>query len=160
MHAESVQSPRAFRVAPQQNPSVNAAFGPAFVSFSVASGGCACELYSSPEARQRKDRSDSRRRRYERMGWSDAKIQRALGDSAEARSHSRHGPPGIREDVAAFLGDLAERSGELRLIVHHYHGLFSEETVPSAGSHTVTVDELRRGFPFLEDTLYVLRRNA
>jgi hypothetical protein len=71
------------------------------------------------------------------MGWSAAKIQRALEDSAEALQQTDvrfASPPGIRADVVAFIGNIADAAGEATLIIHQYRGTFAEETVQLAGT--------------------------
>jgi hypothetical protein len=154
-HAERVVSPRPFRVARHDNPSVSAAFGPSFKPFSIESGGCACSIYSSPDAQhlETKPSPESRRKRYEKLGWSEAKIRRALSDAERERTEERDG---IRDDVTAYIAELAAAAGELKLIVHEYRGLFAEEHVPHARNHALTADELR-GFPIALDTVYTIR---
>jgi hypothetical protein len=159
-HAESIESQRVPRIAPQQNASVAAAFGPSFVLFSVSDGGCACNLYSSPDAgHDAQDRKDTKRRKYERMGWSAAKITRALAASDDAHAQSGRRIAGLRDDVVAIVANLAATAGEVRLLVHHYHGMFAEERVVPRGTRHIGASELRRGDPaaISEDIVYVIR---
>jgi hypothetical protein len=157
--AAAIQSNRLPHVSPARNESVSAAFGPAFALFSVSEGGCACNLYSPPKAgSDDQDRMETRRKKYERLGWSAAKIDRALADSVEARAHAEETKrAGLREDVAIYVADLADRAGEVRLVVHFYHGSFSDEQVPSRTTRTIAAHELRRGLPLAEDTVYIIR---
>jgi hypothetical protein len=154
-YAERVDSPRPFRVARHRNPSVTAAFGPAFITFSVESGGCSCAIYSSPDApRLDKAWPGKRRKYYEKLGWPEAKIQRALADAEATRTGHRHG---VREDVAAFIAALAEGAGGVRLLVHDFRGQFGDEEIPHSRAHALTIAELRRGFPIAVDTVYTIR---
>lgn len=154
-HAERVVSPRPFRVARHLNPSVTAAFGPAFTTFSVESGGCSCSIYSSPDApRVEKASPDKRRKYYQKLGWSESKIARALADAERDRPKQRDG---VRDDVAAFIAGLAEEAGEVKLIVHDFRGLFADEEIPHSRAHALTIDEFRRGFPIAVDTVYTIR---
>lgn len=158
-HAASVRMQRVPRVDALHNPFVSAAFGASFATFGVTDGGCACNLYSSPDA-PAADRDDpaTSRRKYERLGWSEAKIARALAASAEASSH-RHPRTGLREDVVELVSGLVQAAGEVRLLVHHYHGKFARERVGSQGTRIMSANELRNGggSTIAEDLVYIIR---
>lgn len=154
--ADSVPPGRVPRIDPQRNASVSEAFGAGFAQFSVTDGGCSCSLYSEP--RDVGDRTAEKRKKYERMGWSRAKIERALADSAGSGEQAR-GHGGLREDIALLVAGFAERYGEVRLLIHAYRGSFIEERVTTLGTQTIEVAHLRAGgsAELLADTLYVIR---
>ncbi|HEY0158705.1 MAG TPA: hypothetical protein VGF28_15585 [Thermoanaerobaculia bacterium] len=162
-HAHAVPKGRLPRVDRQHNPSVSAAFGSSFATFCVTDGGCSCHLYSAPD-REGSERDRTRtgmlRRKYERLGWSKAEIARALAASVEGRAQSNHdSPPGIRPDVAELLADLVDVAGEIRLIVHQYHGSFAEEPIPTPAACSMSAREFREAghAAILQDTVYVIR---
>lgn len=148
--------PRSYRLAPRRlpridridNPSVAQAFGEPFAQFSITEGQCSCDLYGRP---QPAPDLEGKRRKYERMGWSSAKIERALAESRDDDS-------GLREDVAALVAEIAEAAGEVRLVVHTYHGSFVEENVAVRERATMSAKDLRaRGRHAIEeDTLYTI----
>lgn len=161
-YACDLETRRQPHVARHANASVEAAFGPGFSLFLVADGGCSCSLYSSPRSKGR-ERSETLREKYARLGWSEAKIARALEASAAAREQNRRATEaGLREDIASFLADLANDAGEVRVIVHHYHGSFAEERVTAAGSETIAAGDLRTGgrHEILEDRVYRIQPSA
>lgn len=148
-----LQRQRLPRIDRIDNPAVAAAFGERFAQYSITEGQCSCDLYSRfmPEP----DAGDSKRRRkYERMGWSSAKIERALAESARPRQHD----DGLRADVAALIAGIAEAAGEVRLIVHTYRGSFAEERVRVGDHVTLSAKELRADgrHTIAEDTLYTI----
>jgi hypothetical protein len=157
--AERVESPRVPRVESHHNPSVSAVLGSSLATFSVTDGGCACSLYSSPDGGANdRDPAESKRRKYERLGWSKAKVARALRTAEEAHSQSRH-HTGIRHDVAEIIASLVETTGEVRLFVHHYHGSFAEQRVVSRGTRSMGAYELQSAAHtrIAEDTVYIIR---
>ena len=99
--------------------------GHGFRTYLLMSGGCSCALFNertndSHEDRQAKGRSEQERlrRKYEKLGWSSAKIDRALGQ--HAGSPGAQSVAGLRGDVQRFLGELATIAGELAVLVHWY----------------------------------------
>jgi hypothetical protein len=157
-YADAVPAGREPHVERQTNPSVSAAFGAGFAQFSVSLGGCSCGLYASPEAEAREsNRPYARRQKYERMGWSKAKIDRAVAAMEEA-AQSHTVMSGLRDAAAKLVADLAEWTGEVRLIVHEYRGSFAEERVQPRGTRRLTAAELRGigRYDVLEDMLYVI----
>lgn len=141
-------------LARQENPDVGAAFGEEFALFSITDGQCSCHLYDSPAAAEREP-DHARRRKYERRGWSQARIERALAAAEQAAALPDRG---VKENAAALIADLAERFGEVRLLVHEYRGSFAEERVRAHGEERISAAELRgAGRHRIElDTIYVI----
>ena len=109
--------------APQANRSLAAHLG-GRAAFLVTAGGCSCGLYVPERARSE---LDAARRKYEKRGWTEAKIARAL--------HGRRGVVGLRDDVRELVARLAETTGEVGVFVHVYSGDVQAEDVgaPVAG---------------------------
>ncbi len=108
--------------------------------------GCSCRLFKDQrEDMERRDRTiAARRRRYNRKGWTSARINRAL--SQAVGDHIRRGAePGLRADIRMFLADLAEHVGQVAVLVHWYDdGLGTERIVPVVGP-SVSSDLFRSG---------------
>jgi len=81
------------------------------VAYSITSGGCACDLVTAgPPSGDADVERERLRRKYERKGWSKAKIQRALDGKPAADPASP-----IRSDVVAVLAQQLASSGRLEL---------------------------------------------
>jgi hypothetical protein len=138
-------------VAPSQNPHVAAIFPATDLRFQVTIGGCSCGLVGRNHGAG-EDGSSRQRLRYERMGWSRAKIERALQASTTARGRDRTYDPArrFRDGVLALL----DRVPSLRLFVHTYRGDFDTEVVVSTGvTHLSRVEYEAANGAFPEDTL-------
>lgn len=156
-YESSVEAPREFHVERHHNASVEAAIGSEFALFSISDGGCSCAMYVAPRHRGTEDRrADRMRKKYGRLGWSEAKVQRALTAATEARARNTR-PPGLRVDVSEYIADLADVVLEVRLIVHDYRGPFSEEHVSSGAPKSVQASDVREGLIFNVDTVYTVR---
>lgn len=160
-HAASIRTQRSPRVDRHSNPSVAEAFGSDFALYSITDGGCSCRLYASPGARSRRSRrSESLKKKYERLGWSEEKIARALASSNDALEQNHHDDgPGLGADVAGYVASLAESFGEVQLIVHEYRGSFAEEVVVPVRTVAMSAHELRAAgrFAIEVDTVHNIR---
>ena len=160
--ADEVPRSRLPRIARQENPSIAEAFGRGFVLFSVTDGGCACKLFSPPSAPDPwRDSPERKKRQYGRLGWSQAKIDRALATFEQDRSTSNRGA-GLRQEVAAFIGELAVAFGEVKLLVHEYRGLFGTEKVIPRGSRSLRAEEFE-GPAYCavsEDVIYIVHAST
>jgi hypothetical protein len=119
-------------------------------------------LYSSPDASGAAGDPTAKRRKYERLGWSRAKIERALAASEEAHSETTR-PSGIRQDVAKAIADIARSVGEIRLLVHQYPGLFAEEKIVVQSTHRLHASEFEKSAhaSVAEDIVYtIVAQNA
>ncbi len=116
---------RGFHIALIANASVLEEMGHGLRTYLLMSGGCSCSLFSEPhkeaggdpQARQL-SMQERLRHKYEKMGWSPSKIERALAQRPKDR-----GPKafvGLRGDVQRFLGELATNVGQLAVLVHWY----------------------------------------
>ncbi len=126
--------PRGFHIAPVFNRSVLRQMGDGFSTYLLMSGGCSCGLFFEPSGETEEDcqaREDSRqerlRHKYEKKGWTTAKIERAL--TQRPREQAIELPVGLRGDVQRFLGELAMSVGQLAVVVHWYDDDLEEAKV-------------------------------
>jgi hypothetical protein len=117
----------------------------------VTIGGCSCDLIGRSHGARAGDVSNQRRR-YERLGWSRAKIERALQASTAAHDRDRGSVHArrFREGVVALL----DRMPSIHLFVHMYSGDFDTEVVISKGVTYLSRAEYEAAHGALpEDTL-------
>lgn len=126
-HVLEAHIPRGFHVASVGNSSVLRQMGHGFCTCLLMSGGCSCDLFREPPTETEEDghplkdsEQERLRHKYEKMGWSAAKIERALAQ----RSRGGGAVPliGLRGDVQRLLGDLARTAGQVAVLVHWYDG--------------------------------------
>lgn len=112
--------PRGFHIAAIENASVLQQMGQGFRTYLLTSGGCSCDLFTESSRSSEEDKRQRLRHKYERMGWSAARIERALEQRAKSRGAASS--PGLRIDVQRFLGQLAEVAGQVAVVAHWYGG--------------------------------------
>ena len=121
---------RGFVVLPTSNPAIRRALPGSFELRLLTSGMCSCDLYREPGSQfPPRPSEDELRARFEKRGWSRAKIERAVSQSL-ARADGRLSFSGLRADVAARITALAQAEGPLALVVHFYSGAVETEAVP------------------------------
>lgn len=140
---------------PTRNPTVLRALRG--VPYDITDGHCSCSFYVASDAVERVEaKLIAAREHYQKAGWSQTKIDRAL--EAKSRSHSRS----VRTPAFDFPGALASLVGggaEVRLLCHSYAGRFDDEAFDVAPTMTMTLDGLafqRGSFP--EDIVIRLGR--
>jgi hypothetical protein len=138
-----------FSVRPCQNPSVAAAFPKSDQIFEITHDGCSCDLFlaaSSPA-----DDEPKQREQYQRKGWSEAKIERALaGRRLAHRGRQKGAAVEFREAVVKLVGE----TGGLRLLSHMYSGNVDTEMVRPAGRQSLRVHSfVANGGVFPEDVV-------
>lgn len=111
---------RGMHIAPTANASARAAAGPGRTPLLVTTGGCSCDWYKRPaESEAEADSKIAKARaRYERMGWSKAKIERAL----EAMSRPPRHDFGLHPVVIELLQAVARDCGSTSVWVHDFSG--------------------------------------
>lgn len=136
--------PRGLAAFPLPNPSLLTHLPADFVSYNLISGGCSCGLYLGPDVGEVKPkrRSESHaRKEYEGRGWSPARLERALAQSAKARARpsSQLKFLGLRPDVRDLLAAVAQEGGPLAIVIHFYHKteLFTATKGPTITSETL-----------------------
>jgi hypothetical protein len=123
-HADRISEAfgRGFQISASTNPSVAAALPARYEARLVTSGMCSCGLYARPNSVERADPATHLRRKYEKLGWSEAKIERAIEQAAASASKSNPPNSGIRADVIKRLGTLCHAAGSVAILVHFYNG--------------------------------------
>lgn len=111
---------RGMHIAPTANASARAAAGPGCTPLLVTTGGCSCDWYKRPADSEAE--ADSKiakaRARYERMGWSKAKIERALEGMSRPPRHDF----GLHPVVIELLQAVARDCGSTAVWVHDFAG--------------------------------------
>ena len=134
--------PHGFHIAPIANSSVLQQMGRGLRTYLLMSGGCSCSLFSKPpsDPNDGHSKQDRRRYKYEKMGWSAAKIERALTQRAKDREVEEF--DGLRGGVQRFLGDLATNVVQLAVLVHWYDGDVQEARFTCKQGEVVSPDRL------------------
>jgi hypothetical protein len=133
---------RGFQTHANANPSVTAALPAGYAARLVTSGMCSCDLYARSEAGTRPDPATHLRRKYEKLGWSEAKIQRALTQTAARASKHVRPTVGLRDDVTERLGTLCRKAGSVAFLVHWYNGDVQTESLQLHQAKPCTCDVL------------------
>ena len=147
-HGETLRRlvPRGLRVEPSQNTSIAKAVGDGHGLFVITSGGCSCGLYrSAPDGDAYDDireREARLRKKYANKGWTDAKIQRAIGSAHPVASS---GFVGLRDDACALLAQLAREAGRVGVVVHFYSGRVEDETIHLGAVQSMTAAAIECG---------------
>jgi hypothetical protein len=123
---------RGFGTHATQNASVSAALPVGYKARLVTSGMCSCGLYAPPRVAAESDPSARLRSKYEKLGWTEAKIQRSLKQNVASTSQQHPPVPGLRDDVADRLNALCRAAGSVAFLVHWYNGDLESEVPTSA----------------------------
>jgi len=139
-----------FSVEPSRNPSVARVFPPSDALLEITVGGCSCGLFPT---RSKADHDEGERRRYEKKGWSAAKIERALQASRAARERDRESQNArrFREGIIALL----RRTSSVRLFTHMYSGAFDSEPVSTSRTVRMSVEDYQRQHGALPEDVLV-----
>jgi len=149
--------PRGMCAHSTQNPSLTQ-YLQGFQGFLLTTGMCSCDLYHPPPADHASD-VDQRRKKYEKLGWSVAKIQRAL---AAAETHAQHSAKpdfvGLRPDTRQFLARIINEVRDLAIAVHFFGGDVETCRYSLKSGPVLSPDEFSEGtISFAEDTLIRIR---
>lgn len=105
-----------------QNPSIEAVLPKDVATYVLISGMCSCDLYTPErEPPNRQTEITRLRRKYARLGWSEAKIDRAVAGSISKGDARRGREPGLRDDVRQLLSQVVADARELYVVVHFCH---------------------------------------
>jgi hypothetical protein len=145
-----VDSPLALRTS--KNPSLRLVFPRADRLFDVTHGVCSCDLVKPRKRRPAAAQHPRLHAQYDRKGWSEAKIARALADRKAARDRQLKRGTEPARDLIKLLQILAARPGGVRVVVHFYSGSFESEAIQLAGATSLSIERLEIG-AIGEDTL-------
>lgn len=86
-----------------------------FVTFTVTSNGCSCDLYTGNRDIIDAEKEQARKRaKYKKKGWSEAKIERALNEEQQQPQSQAS----FRADVKLMLTDLLRKVDNLYILCH------------------------------------------
>jgi hypothetical protein len=140
------------------NPHAATAFPPDYVPRVIASGFCSCDLFASPDRAQTDDFTAQLRLKYQRAGWSEAKIQRAIEQAEVSRGRSPRPERGLRRDVIDRLRKLAETAGAVGVFAHWYTGDLASETLELERLPSCGLDDLpQRAAELNEDQILIVK---
>lgn len=114
---------------------------------------CSCELYR-PASADRSNVVASKRRKYERKGWSKGKIERALKASSQA-SHRKKGKQiGLDQDLGYWIASTHVYQSEVYFYIHWYE-VDLDEVLELGEASWISITELAVDTkPIAEDILY------
>ena len=138
------------------NPHLGGFFPSDHSMFVVTRGSCSCDLYvdsMADDSGVAAPEEGAARRRYQRKGWSDAKIERALDSMRKSRQ--RPHATFLLDAVRSLLGDLTD----VYLYVHWFDGPIETEPLPCSGRVSQTLAEfVEVGGRIREDELVRITR--
>lgn len=111
-------STRQLAISPTTNPSALAAAAADRVPLLVTGGGCSCAWYQRPAAADAPSKLARARARYEKLGWSDSKIERAIAAMHRAPQPDEGLHPAIRD----LLRTIVTAHGPAAVWVHDFSG--------------------------------------
>ncbi|MEY2742026.1 MAG: hypothetical protein RIS21_394 [Planctomycetota bacterium] len=109
---------RGRHIAPTSNASARSAAGTDRLPLLVTTGGCSCDWYKPPSDSESGSKITRARARWARMGWSSAKIERALA----GMSRSPGDALGLHPAVIGLLRSVAQECGSVAVWVHDFSG--------------------------------------
>lgn len=122
----------------QTNRSVTEFAPPDWISFIAISGGCSCDFYRTPH--DTPENRSNLKQKYQKRGWSEAKIHRALESQKDAPTRCA----GLRDDIRDLVTNLTNELGEIRLSLHWYSGDVETEDFILDDVGCVSVADFRR----------------
>lgn len=134
-----------FRLSRSENPYIKAHLKPQDVSFVMADGMCACDLFRKPQLAESENREEKLRRKYskpkyKKLGWTEAKIERAIADILSKPTNEFSG---LRADLRWQLCDLVADVGRVSILVHFYSGDTETDEVQIKLTKAITCKDLR-----------------
>lgn len=138
-------------IAPTQNPSAIAAAGTGWSPLLVTGGGCSCAWYRRPSTAGVEKDTARARRKYEAMGWSSSKIERALASKAAKPRPD----DGLHAVVVDLLAGVAARHGAVRVWVHDFTGRVETEAYTPDRREVWPVADLKSRAATLEPDVLV-----
>jgi hypothetical protein len=125
---------RKLHFAEHTNPSITKYTPPDWISFTATSGGCSCGFYSASDEKARLTK------KYQKKGWSDTKVRRALDSHKSKPVRSA----GLRSDVVGLVTELIYVFGEIRLSLHWYSGEIETEDFLLNDAGCLTLESFRQ----------------
>lgn len=121
---------REFMLPETRNPSLGRALPEGYCLKLLITGMCSCDLYAPHGAGPPAPDVDRLRKKYAKLGWSQAKSERAIAAAVAKHEAEPNYFQGLRPDIAEKLADFATRWGTTGLYVHFYNGDIETEELP------------------------------
>lgn len=167
--AQAVARKHARNLTPLANPEIQSQLNPGEQYCLTTAGHCDCDTSLGLMGRKRlphQSQAETKAKKLAALGWSKAKIERSLSQSAQSRGRSAaRAQQGAMADAATWIAFItaihAAGIPYVGLFIHFYDGALSESIqikarVPVRSSH-----QARELLPRLaEDTLYEFRAEA
>lgn len=130
-HAELIERTfqPGFQTLVTTNPQVATALPVHYAARVVTTGFCSCELFSDPTRPRAEQLTEQLQRKFEKRGWGQAKIQRAIEQAKQSQARFPGNKGGIREDVIERLLVLVESAGAAGVFAHWYGGSLDSESM-------------------------------
>jgi hypothetical protein len=119
-------------IEPTRNASALAAAGAGRSPLLVTGGGCSCGWYNRPASLDAEAKAARAKARYERLGWSRAKIERALSSI----ERSTRADDGLHRVIVGLLREVVLAHGGAAVWVHDFSGHVERETYTIAREET------------------------
>lgn len=149
-----------FEVRTQANASITKQVGDR-ATFVLTSGGCSCDLYAPKRDNSKvvSNKLITSRIRYTKLGWSAAKIERALA-ARRSEPNRKHGFVGLREDVCEIVARIAEAANEVALLILDYSTNIDMEIMPPLKTITMAPEGLRSSRTRLQEDVVIWVRTG
>lgn len=134
------RSREAGSIQPTANPSAVAASGPGMAPLLVSFGGCSCGWYKRPGSSTIADKGAKAEARYHKLGWSQAKIDRALASMKRAPLPD----DGLHPHIVELLSTIVQEHSAASVWVHWFSGKVENETYTIAGHQQCALSDLPR----------------
>lgn len=144
-HFEAAQGlvPRGFQAFLATNPFVLRTLPADFKTFLLVSGGCSCGLYRRPGSTPARVPDTERlRKKYEKLGWSAGKIERAIEQAESSHVDPEHFC-GYRADVCEVITEIVGIASSVAVLVHFYDGLVDNESIEFGEPQRIHIEQLR-----------------
>lgn len=122
---------------PMSNPSVTSLVPDDWTAFVVTSGWCSCGFYH--DAGDTGMDQQKLVEKYRKKGWSDSKIQRAIGSMSDGTRAKK----GLRDDILELISTLIDTYGKLMLTLHFYEGVVDLESFKLDDLGAVSLSEFK-----------------
>ena len=127
-----------FDISRNDNRSLAGLFGSENASFDVTIEGCSCAFYQDRDGPDID--ADHLRRKYQKRGWSEAKIRRALQQMLQAPRLIEQRR--VRASFVPAVEAVVREAGRIQLFSHFYDGSFALEDVTDARSQSISLRKL------------------
>lgn len=140
-------------VRPSKDPVVRTMFAAEDRLYEVLNGACSCDFVIDSAPASLDEERSKRRIQYQKKGWSESKIARALSGWEEAHDRQLRSLAAPRLQFIAFLQSLASRGEVVRVFVHFYTGPLGDERLHPLEPIRISADSLSSAGVIAEDSL-------